>query len=98
MIVMYTLYYPAEMQEKLMAASASLGKPPAYVKKWLGFGATNGRKGLKMINIVYVEKGHADEASVEVTKLFVPILKLGKIELKTEVLASMSDVLAIYKK
>lgn len=100
MILLYTLYYPAQMQEKLMETAASLlsKKPPAYVKKWLSFGATDGPKGFKWMSIIYVEKGRADEAMIELTRMFVPFLRLGNIELKTEILGSLKDIMEIYRK
>ncbi len=100
MIIMYTLYYPSQMQEKLMEMAAKMitNKQPAYVKKWLSYGAMNGPNGFKWINIIHIEKGHADEASIELTKLFIPILKLGNFELQSEILGSIRDIMEIYRK
>lgn len=94
---MITLYYPAELQEKVMEASSGL-QPPAYVKKWNMYGATDGPNGLKGIHIIYVEKGNADEALIDIPKLFLPILAVGKVEIKTEILWSMRDTITVYSK
>ncbi len=95
MILMLTLFYPAEMQKKIMETSAGL-KPPAYVKKWQIYGATDGPQGYKAIHIVYIEKGKADEALVDIPKLFLPTMALGRVEIKFEILWSLRDIAAVY--
>jgi len=98
MILMVTLHYPAQMTEKVVETAMAMGTPPEYVKKWLTFGSNSDPKGFKEINIIYVEKGHADEASIELSKMFIPFAQLGNVELTSEVLYSVRDTLEIWKK
>lgn len=95
MIVNFILWYPSSKARELVELVKNMGKPPSYVKKWLTFQTGEGKKGIKHYNIIYTEKGHGDDAVVEISKMFRPFLDHESVEGKFEVLVSARDALKI---
>ena len=95
MIVNFILWYPSSKAAELVELVKKMGKPPSYVKKWLTMQTGEGKLGIKHYNIVYIEKGHGDDAIVEISKMFRPFLDHNDVEAKVEVLVSARDALKI---
>ena len=61
------------------------GKFPSYIKKWQTFALP-------------VEKGNADEALIEITKLIAPFWKIEGFGMKVETVMSMRDSIKVLGK
>lgn len=95
MILNFILWYPSSKAAELVELVKKMGKPPSYVKKWLTFQTAVGNRGIKHYNIVFIEKGHGDDAIVEISKMFRPFLDHNNVEAKLEVLISARDALKV---
>jgi hypothetical protein len=95
MIFNFILWYPSSKAGELLELVKKMGPPPSYVKKWLTFQTGEGKKGIKHYNIVFTEKGHGDDAVVEITKMFKPFMDHDNVEAKLEVLLSARDALKV---
>ena len=95
MILNFILWYPSSKAGELLEIMKKLPKPPSYVKKWLTLQTGDGKDGIKHYNIVFTEKGHGDDAVVEISKMFKPFLEHNDVEAKVEVLVSARDALKI---
>ena len=95
MILNFILWYPSSKAGELLEFVKKMPKPPSYVKKWLTLQTGDGKDGIKHYNIVFTEKGHGDDAVVEITKIFKPFLEHNDVEAKLEVLVSARDALKI---
>ena len=71
------------------------GKFPSYIKKWQTFTLPDENRGVKGYNIIMVEKGNADEALIEVGKLFAPFWKIEGFAMKIETALSMRDAVKV---
>jgi len=69
------------------------GKIPSFIKKWQTFAAPDEEKGIKGYNLIMVEKGNADEALIEISKLLAPFWKIEGFAMKLEPILSMRDAL-----
>ena len=69
MIFMVTTWYPGDKAKKLIEAFKQAPKVPDFIKKWQIFGASDGSKGYKAYNIIYVEEKASDEAAIFITKM-----------------------------
>ena len=96
MILLITFYYASHVAEKLAEIVPKLGKMPDYVKRWQVFHATSGSTGFKQLNIVYIEKGHGDDAMVEVPRMLKPIWGRDDVEPQIEVLVGVKDTMKIF--
>ena len=93
MIILITAWYPghkAKEVAEMFLKQAEKGNPP-YIKKWLSFGTSDGKDGMKGYNLVYIEKGHVDEGLANIYKLIAPYYKIEGYSVKFEVLSLVSE-------
>jgi len=95
LILNFILWYPSSKAGELVELVKKMGNPPSYVKKWLTLQTGEGKQGIKHYNIVFTEKGHGDDAVIEISKMFKPFLDHNDVEAKLEVLVSARDALKI---
>lgn len=95
LIFNFILWYPSSRARELVELVKKMGKPPSYVKKWSTFQTGVGKKGIKHYNIIFTEKGHGDDAVIEISKMFRPFLDHENVEAELEVLVSARDALKV---
>lgn len=95
MILNYIVWYPSFMAKNLLDIAKKMPKMPSYVKKWQILQTGDGKKGIKQYNIIYIEKGHGDDAIVEISHMFKPFVDHEHIEAKLEVLIGVKDSMKI---
>jgi hypothetical protein len=99
MIFMVTQWTPYSKTEEWFKVFQQVrGKLPSYVKKWQMFACPDEDRGIKGYNLIIVEKGNADEAMVEISKLIAPFWKIEGFAMKTEAMFSMRDALKVLGK
>jgi hypothetical protein len=62
------------------------------------FATPDGDCGIKGYNLIMVEKGNADEALVEISKLIAPFWKIEGFAMKTQTVMGMKDAMKILGK
>jgi len=75
-----------------------VGKLPSYIKRWDTFATPDGDHGIKGYNVIMVEKGNADEALIEISKLIAPFWKIEGFSMKIEPVMGMKDAVKILGK
>ncbi|MFX1480055.1 MAG: hypothetical protein ACFFCI_18195 [Promethearchaeota archaeon] len=93
MVTQWTPYH--KTNEWLETFKQVQGKIPSFIKKWQTFATTDEDRGIKGYNLIMVEKGNADEAMIEISKLLAPFWKIEGFAMKTEPILSMRDALKI---
>ena len=71
------------------------GSLPSYIKKWQMFSTPDKELGFKGYNIIMVEKGNADDALIEISRLIAPFWKIEGFAMKIEVVTGLKDSLKI---
>lgn len=66
---MLTAWFPYPKGEEVVKKSISTPKLPDYIKKWQIFGTPDGNNGMKVYNLIMVEKDKTDEALIFISKL-----------------------------
>lgn len=74
------------------------GKIPSFIKKWQMFATPDEGRGIRGYNLIMVEKGNADEALVEISKLVAPFWKIDGFAMKIEPLLGMTDAMKVIGK
>ena len=74
------------------------GKIPPIIKKWQTFAVVDEDRGIKGYNLIMVEKGNADEAMIEISKLIAPFWKIEGFAMKIEPAFAMRDALKVIGK
>jgi hypothetical protein len=74
------------------------GKLPSFIKKWQTFATPDEDRGIKGYNLIIVEKGNADEAMIEISKLIAPFWKIDGFAMKTEAVFGMTDAMKVIGK
>lgn len=96
MIYMLTAWYPPKDANAVLDAMKSVPKLPDYIKKWQIFGTAEGEMGIKVYNLIMVEKGKSDEAAIFIVKMqqhFVDNVEGYKY--KIEVLMGVKDSMKV---
>jgi hypothetical protein len=94
MIFMVTQWTPYNKTNEWLDTFRKVqGKIPSFIKKWQTFAASDEEKGIKGYNLIMVEKGNADEALIEISKLLAPFWKIEGFAMKIEPILSMRDAL-----
>ena len=94
MIFMLTTLYPGHKANEVSAIffkQVTKGNPP-HVKKWLTFGTAAGKEGVKGYHIIYAEKGHGDEALIEIGKQMAPYGDIEGFQTKIEPIMGVKDM------
>ena len=99
MIFMATQWIPYHKTNEWFNAFKEVqGKFPAFIKKWQTFAVVDEDRGVKGYNLIMVEKGNADEALIEISKLFTPFWKIEGFAMKIEPEFAMRDALKVIGK
>ena len=69
MIFMLTAWYPYPKAKEVVEKTVSAPKLPDYIKRLQIFGTPDGNNGMKVYNLIMVERNKADEALIFITKL-----------------------------
>jgi hypothetical protein len=96
MIFMVTQWTPYDKTNEWLETFKQVqGKIPSIIKKWQTFAVADEDRGIKGYNLIMVEKGNADEAMIEISKLIAPFWKIEGFAMKTEAIFSMKDALKV---
>lgn len=99
MIFIVTQWIPYHKTEEWFEAFKKVaGKLPSFIKKWQTFATPDVARGIKGYNVIMVEKGNADEALVEIAKLFAPFWKIEGFAMKIEPVMGMKDAIKVLGK
>ena len=99
MIFMVTQWTPYNKTNEWFNAFKEVqGKLPSFIKKWQIFAVPDEDRGFKGYNLIMVEKGNADEAMIEISKLIAPFWKIEGFAMKIEPLFAMRDALKVIGK
>ena len=96
MVTQWTPYDKTDEWFKVFQQVA--GKFPSYIKRWHTFATPDTKRGIKGYNLIMVEKGNADEALVEISKLLAPFWKIEGFAMKIEPLLGMRDAVKVIGK
>ena len=89
MITTWVPFHKLEDLEKLMPNAPS---SISHIKKWLIYSTTDGKKGRKTYNIVYIEEGKVDEVQIKILKLLNFFHGVEGYSYKIEPLISSRDI------
>lgn len=95
MIFMGTQWIPHNKTEQWAKIFLKVTKNPLppSIRKWQSFSSSDGENGIKGYNLIFSEKGKADEAVVEITRMIVPFWEIEGYRWKLEPLLGISDSL-----
>ena len=65
---MLTAWYPYKEAKNIVKAMNTAPKMPDYINKWQTFATADGKKGIKVYNVIMVKEGKSDEAAIYLTK------------------------------
>ena len=94
MIFMLTIWSPVHTRTacgKIFLENAK-NPLPDFIKKWQIFGVVDGKDGMKAYEIIYVERGKADEFQSYLTKSFIPFSEIKGCTWKLEPLMTVKDL------
>jgi hypothetical protein len=63
-------HFPNHKLEDVIKKFMRQEKLPPIIKKWETYATPDGEKGIKSYNLIKVERGNADEAYLEIAKIF----------------------------
>ena len=99
MIFLGTYSFPTnKIEEWKKCANDIMGNPlPSCIKKWQTFSCTN-CEGYKGYNLVFTEKGQAEEGLAEINRLMFPFLQIEGSSWNIEPLLGMTDTMKVLEK
>ena len=71
---------------------------PPCIKKWQVYTSADGEDGIKGINLIFTDRGKADEALVEISKVILPFWEIEGYRWKLEPLFGIQDSLRVLGK
>ena len=93
MIFMVTNWYPFHKGDEVAKIQQKLPQQnPPYIKKWQLFGTADGKKGFKVIGIVYTDPEKVDEATIYIAKIQSLFAEVEGYTWKIEPLMGMKDM------
>lgn len=100
MIFMGTFTLPGNKTEQWAECSIEMASNPlpSCLRKWQIFSCSDGNNCFKGYNLIYAEKGKADEALVEINRLMLPFCQIKRSTWKIEPLMSATDVFKALEK
>lgn len=78
---------------KEVVKNFKIPKLPEYFKKWEFYFTPDGPSGVKIYNLIMVERGKGDEALLEITKLYNRESQLEGYSWKIETLIGLKDAI-----
>ncbi|NVM01247.1 MAG: hypothetical protein HWN67_02850 [Candidatus Helarchaeota archaeon] len=96
MIFMLTIWIPPDKGKEAMEKSMKIisAGMPKFIKKWQIYTTNDGLNGTKAYELIFTEKGRADEALLEISKVIVPLAEIEGTRYKLETLFGMKDTIA----
>ncbi len=100
MILMGTQWIPHSKTEQWAKIFLKVNQNPfpSCIKKWQVYTSADGEDGIKGINIIFTERGQADEALVEISKVILPFWEIEGYRWKLEPLFGIQDSLKVLGK
>ena len=95
MIFMLTAWYPYPKTKEVVEKTVSAPQLPDYVKKWQIFGTPDGNNGMKVYNLIMVEKDKTDEALIFISKLQSEFTDIDGYVWKIEPCLGVQDALKV---
>ena len=95
---MLTIWTPPDKGKEVInkfSKAAEKGFPKS-IKKWQIFTVSDGLDGAKGYELIFTEKGQADEALVAIHKILAPFAEIEGYRYKIEPLLGMKDTLKLY--
>ncbi len=94
---MLTIWGPFhKSRESLDILNKAISKGiPKSIKKWQIYMTSDGINGAKAYELIFTEKGKADEALIDIIKTIKPYLDLEGFNYKIEPVFGMKDTLAV---
>lgn len=92
MIILTTIWYPLNRGIDLAKLYLKLPREIPNVTKWRVFNTAGGLDGYKQYHLFYTEKGKGEEAILEISKFFMPIVnEIEGLRLQNEILMGITD-------
>ncbi|MHA1963927.1 MAG: hypothetical protein ACXACG_05260 [Candidatus Thorarchaeota archaeon] len=98
MIFMLTAWYPYPKTKEVVKKTISAPQLPDYIKKWQSFGTPDGNNGMKVYNLIMVEKDKTDEALIFISKLQSEFTDIDGYVWKIEPCMGVQDALKVLEK
>ena len=99
MIFLVTQWTPYNKTEEWFKIFQEVrGKLPSYIKKWQTIALPDEDRGIKGYNLIMVEKGNADEALIEISKIIAPFWKIEGFGMKIEPVMALRDSVKVLGK
>ncbi len=95
MIFMLTAWYPYPKTKEVVKKTISATQLPDYIKKWQAFGTPDGNNGMKVYNLIMVEKDKTDEALLFISKLQSEFTDIDGYVWKIEPCMGVQDALKV---
>lgn len=97
MIFMLTVWSPPNTAKEVLnkLAKATEKGFPKSIKKWLIYTTADGLNGSKGYELIFTEKGQADEALIAIHKILAPFADIEGYRYKIEPLLGMKDTAKI---
>ena len=95
MIFMLTAWYPYPKTEEVTKKTISAPQLPDYIKKWQVFGTPDGNNGMKVYNLIMVEKTKSDEALIFISKVQSEFTDIDGYVWKIEPCMGVQDALKV---
>ena len=98
MIFMLTVWSPPHTAKQCMnkLAKAMEKGIPKSIKKWQIYTVADGLNGAKAYELIFTEKGKADEALIALHKTLAPLLDIEGYNYKIEPILGMQDTVKIW--
>lgn len=66
---MLTAWYPFKSAKDVMKTMGNVPKMPDFIKRWHTFATADGKKGVKVYNLIMVKENVSDEAAIFISKV-----------------------------
>jgi hypothetical protein len=90
-VMMVTVWYPPHKSADIAKIYLKQPRDIPFVTKWRVFNATDGKNGMKQYHLLYTERGKLEEAQIEVSKYFLPVIQIEDVFMKVEGLIGVRD-------
>jgi hypothetical protein len=92
---MLTAWYPYPKTKEVVKKTINTPQMPDYIKKWQIFGTPDGNNGMKVYNLIMVEKDKTDEALIFISKLQSEFADINGYVWKIEPCMGVQDALKV---
>ena len=97
MIFMLTVWHPPGKAKEVLNKFQKVTEKgiPKSIRKWQIYTVADGLDGVKAYELIFTEKGQADEALVEIHKMLLPFAEVEGYRYKIEPLLGMKDTVKL---